>query len=304
MRSWFGGKGTAIAAFGLVAALVLGGLWWMTEAALRLEAEQGEVRAAVDLNSRLRIALWRLDGRISPVLAQESARPFEHYSAVYVPAAALDAHGAAWPAGAILEPSPLLDAALPSWLTLHFQFQPDARVVSPQAPPEALLERLREAEVAVGNVTPIKQAALADLQAVLDPVRLTALLPPPKVEPSLPVPPGELVYQTAANAPPAFEPNAEGNVELQQALSPSQTPDADPFQQSGQTAPVSPSGPGGSAGGGDETGATSHPNAASLPQPPGTQPPTYTTRTVPPGAFPSGASGGMSADDPGRGGSA
>src|SRR5690348_16163482 len=101
MRYWFRGKLGGLMAFVAIAALVVGGLGWVTSAALRLEAEQREARSQADVDDKLRLALWRLDSRISPVLAREDARPYHHFSAVYAPPLALRQDGTPWPSGTV-----------------------------------------------------------------------------------------------------------------------------------------------------------------------------------------------------------
>src|SRR5476651_725548 len=107
--------------FLLIATLVIGGLGWVTAATLRLE-----------LSDQMRLALWRLDSRVSPAIAREDSRPFQHYGPLYVPLPALDQKLYACSAGTILLPSPLLQVGLPDWMILHFQALPDGKWQSPQ----------------------------------------------------------------------------------------------------------------------------------------------------------------------------
>ena len=126
----------------LLAALVVGGLTWVSVTALDLEAAQRNAAARADAVNRERFALWRLDGFVLPVLGLENNRPYSHYFATYAPApVALDAAGdpTADP-GRI--PSPLLTADLPPWMTLHFQLDPERGWESPQVIPTALADRL------------------------------------------------------------------------------------------------------------------------------------------------------------------
>src|SRR5262245_18199741 len=121
MRRIFRGKVGGLAVFLLVAGLVIGGLGWVTAAALRLEREQQQARAAAELTQKLHLALWRLDGRVAPALALEDNRPYNHYSAVFAPSVALRHDGSVWAHGTVLAPSPLLHAEVPDWMRLHFQ---------------------------------------------------------------------------------------------------------------------------------------------------------------------------------------
>ena len=145
MRSLLRGKRTGLIAFGFICALVVGGLGWVTHAALCLEQEQAETRAAAEhaekrrlwqrehehqaelqrrerqqseaeaqstFAARLRLALWRLDSRITPALAREDTRPYSHYSAIFAPSVILDDKGTAYDEAQVFEPSPLLNADL------------------------------------------------------------------------------------------------------------------------------------------------------------------------------------------------
>ena len=126
MRTFLRGKRTGLIVFGFICALVIGGLGWVTHAALCLEQEQAETRAAAEhaekrrlwqrehehqaelerrerqqretdaqtaFAVKLRLALWRLDSRITPTLAREDTRPYSHYSAIFAPSIVLDNKG-------------------------------------------------------------------------------------------------------------------------------------------------------------------------------------------------------------------
>ena len=75
MRHFFRGRMGSCAVFLLVAVLVVGGLGWVTYAALEVEREQFRARADADLTQKLHVALWRLDGRVAPALAVDSCWP-------------------------------------------------------------------------------------------------------------------------------------------------------------------------------------------------------------------------------------
>jgi signal transduction histidine kinase len=178
MRVWFAGKPGGLLAFLLIAGLFSGGLGWATAAALRVEREQLQERAAALRLVRLRLALLRLDGSVAPFLAREEARPFNHYSTLY-PAPAVLAAGAA--SATVLQPSPLLQADLPPWMLLHFQADasPGGGYTSPQVPPPEV-RKLRDSRVltSLPNVTPGRARLLADLAATLPPKDLLSAARP------------------------------------------------------------------------------------------------------------------------------
>src|SRR5688572_30210647 len=80
MRSWLRGPGGGLLVFLLITALVGGGLGWMSMVVLRLEQEQQQARAEAEVANNIRLALWRLDTRVTPDLAREEGRPYNHYS--------------------------------------------------------------------------------------------------------------------------------------------------------------------------------------------------------------------------------
>ncbi len=160
MKDWLRSKVGGLAAFLLVVVLVTGGLGWVTAEALRLEAE-------AERAGRLRLALWRLDSRVSPLLAREDSRPFDHYSTIYASPLAIRNNGSCYSSGTVLEPSPLLDAKLPDWMLLHFQAGVGVGWRSPQVPCEDLITHLRDAQVDTPNVTPKRRDLLTDLDGHL-----------------------------------------------------------------------------------------------------------------------------------------
>ena len=158
-RSWLVWIG-----FALCVAVTAAAMAWMTRAVVRLDRAEAEARRQATLEENVRLALWRADARLAPLVAQESMAPWFDYRS-YLPNR---------------QPSPFLAAATPHVL-VHFQFEPDGRVTSPEAPPPDSgklaaagansAERIREAE---------KQ--LARLAAVTTRQKLAAVLPPPPAE--------------------------------------------------------------------------------------------------------------------------
>src|SRR5262249_16881882 len=119
--------------FFLIAALVFAGLGWVTVAALRVEEAQREAAAQAELGNNLRVALWRLDGRMRAAVGGEDGGPFYHY----IPADPLS--------GTTAGPTPLLAAPLPDWMKLHVQLDPESGWDSPQVLSPEAAERVSEA---------------------------------------------------------------------------------------------------------------------------------------------------------------
>jgi signal transduction histidine kinase len=188
MRRWLRGTPGGLAAFVLIVVLVAGGLGWVTAAALRLEREQFRARAEAELAGRVRLALWQLDGRLSPLLAREDSRPYNHYIALYRPPQVLVSRKSRLVVDdAVRELSPLLTADLPDWMVLHFQADADSGWGSPQVPFPGLIEHLKKGKVPATfrNVTPERARLLEQLSRRLSPATLLAAVeqkgPPPTV---------------------------------------------------------------------------------------------------------------------------
>jgi signal transduction histidine kinase len=178
MSQWLRGKRGGALAFIVVAGLVSGGLGWLTATTLRLEREGQEGQAQAQEFEKLRLALWRLDSLLAPVLAREESRPFQDYSAMFAPVALLQADGAGMAPGRVFEPSPLLTEPLPDWMLLHFQVDATGKWKSPQVFPEALANRMERSTPAVSlvNRTPARSELLATLSTRLPAKELLALV--------------------------------------------------------------------------------------------------------------------------------
>lgn len=183
--NWLTGKTRGVITYLAIAALLLGGLGWATHAALRVEADQRLAAANAaeaeqlfmlqkEQADKLRIALWRLDSRLSPALAREDSRPFPQYSALYTPFPALTASGVACAPGQVCLPTPLLTAEIPDWMKLHFQVDQANGWTSPQVISEDLQKTLRKQpiELALSNVTPERSQLLASLKKRFPPASI------------------------------------------------------------------------------------------------------------------------------------
>jgi len=129
--------------------ITLGAMAWISWQAVRLEqAHQTAAKQAL-LEENVRLALWRMESRLTPLIAVETSRPYFHYRAFYSPMRAyvqmLDNVNPA----DVMIPSPLLDNQ-PTYVLLHFHVQPDGTILSPQAP--AGMDRQRA--MAEANVDP------------------------------------------------------------------------------------------------------------------------------------------------------
>ena len=131
--------------FAFCLAVVLVALGWSSRTVVHLERAEAEARRLAALEENTRLALWRMDSALTPLLAQEGARPYFQYRSFYRAGGAYEhMFDAAPPFPAA--PSPLLRERPPQVL-LHFQIAPDGTVTSPQLPEPAWRSRSIESGV-------------------------------------------------------------------------------------------------------------------------------------------------------------
>lgn len=130
--------------FLLFLALGLGAMGWMTRQVLLLEQSQARAMAAAQMEENVRLALWRMDYAIAPLISQENSRPYFEYQPVFPAERAYTRMYTELKNGDVLVPSPLLTRTFDSRILLHFQIGPDGKVTSPQAPPEQVRQIAQE----------------------------------------------------------------------------------------------------------------------------------------------------------------
>jgi signal transduction histidine kinase len=179
--------------FGLCLVVVLVAMGWSSAIVLRLERAETVAQAQAALEENARLALWRMDSTLTPLLARESARPYFQYRSFY-PAERAYSNMFAEPATGNLLPSPLLRET-PSTVILHFQLAPRGQVTSPQVPEGPLWElaasrglvapasltrgtqRLAELRLVIGETSLLEEAA-REQPPPARPERATPVVPP------------------------------------------------------------------------------------------------------------------------------
>lgn len=111
--------------FGLCLALVVGAMGWLTATTMRLGKAEAAARTEAALEENVRLALWRMDSALAPVLAQESAQPILSYRTF------VSVQGSVIPSPLLAAPSPLV--------TVHFQVSTNGEWTSPEIPGEGEL---------------------------------------------------------------------------------------------------------------------------------------------------------------------
>ena len=120
-------------AFAVCLALLFVAMGWITRVALSLERSEREARQLAAREENVRLALWRMETALAPLIAAEGGRPYSAYKAFYSPARAFSGESGALVPGEVLLSSPLL-VEIPADILLHFQVEPDGQITSPQVP--------------------------------------------------------------------------------------------------------------------------------------------------------------------------
>jgi signal transduction histidine kinase len=119
--------------FALSAGLAAAAMGWISYLALRLEGAESTARLRAEREERVRLALWRMELAVAPILAREGSRPYFAYSSFYPAERAYTRMLAEVRNGEVFMPSPLLTANDPM-VRLHFQIDPAGGITSPEAP--------------------------------------------------------------------------------------------------------------------------------------------------------------------------
>lgn len=170
MKPW-----KTIAVFAACLAVVFAATAWISLTTLRLDRLQAETARHAALEESMRLALWRMDAAMTPLLARENARPYFHYSAFYPAERAYTMMFQGLDAQEILLPSPLLTSPTPQVL-LHFQIGPDGAFSSPQVP-TGRMRVIAESQYGVGGKIKDCEAMLAELGEKLAGISLASVLP-------------------------------------------------------------------------------------------------------------------------------
>jgi signal transduction histidine kinase len=129
------------AAFLVGLAIVIPAMVWLTLKAMELDQANAIARREAELEQDVGRALWRMDALLTPLLAQEAARPDFVYRTRYatMPDDALEEANTPVGGKGISKSEPVqtlspLVAEPPPFVLLHFEVLPDGCVTSPQSP--------------------------------------------------------------------------------------------------------------------------------------------------------------------------
>ena len=192
--------------------VVVGALVWIYIEARQLERRQVEGWIAADRGERVRLALWRMDSALAPLVTQEVARPYFEFAAFYPTQRAYSRMFAAIEEGEVLVPSPLLSYES-SLVHLHFQVDAAGLITSPQVPSGNMLD-LAEHQFVSGERLATCREKLAALREIVDPRGLFAALPPSPVGAVGADPSSAPAASVEANSRRAMQQRNYGNVWL------------------------------------------------------------------------------------------
>jgi signal transduction histidine kinase len=151
--------------FGICALAVVEGLGWVTWKAIRLERAEEGARAQAAFQEQVRLALWRMESEVTPILAQEAARPYFHYQSFYAAERAYTQMLQEFRPGDVRVPSPLLDSGN-QFVRVYYQIGPGGEITSPQAPTGNLRD-LAESQYVDGEFIVLADERLTELAKIL-----------------------------------------------------------------------------------------------------------------------------------------
>lgn len=152
-------------AFVVLAGAVVATMAWLSVHLLRAERIGGEARVESAFGDAVHLALWRMESRVVPVLARESARPYFEYRAFYPAERAYTRMWEQVEPGEVQVPSPLLTSG-GEFVRLYFQVDEEGTVTSPQAP-EGNMRDLAESRFVAPEVVIEAQARLDRLSRLV-----------------------------------------------------------------------------------------------------------------------------------------
>ncbi len=158
--------------FGISVLLALAAMAFVSFAALEAEEANREARSRESVEDRIRLALWRMDSAIAPILARENARPHYTYQSLYPAERAYTSLFAEIEGGEIQIASPLLAQDVP-FIRLHFELSSSGALTSPQVPTGNMRDVAEVRHVTYERIESYSRY-LAELTSQVDPESLLA----------------------------------------------------------------------------------------------------------------------------------
>jgi signal transduction histidine kinase len=165
--------------FWICAIAVTAALVWISVRVLRLESREAVSQATAERQQAVRLALWRMDSALTPVIAREASRPYFHYQSFYPTDRAFTRMLDAVNPGDVLVPSPLLDAPV-GVIRLYFQVDPSGTVSSPQVP-KSDQRKLADGGITISSNIVAAEDQLRTLATLLHGKKMNSLPPGPVI---------------------------------------------------------------------------------------------------------------------------
>lgn len=160
-------------AFVICLAIVTLAMGWISHAVFRLET--AEIQAARQSENE-RLALWRMDSTMMPLITRESARPAYEYQPFYQPDNLYTRMFSPIDASRLQSRSSLISLNNPL-IRLHFQYEADGKVSSPQVPRQSWRDFAESQNFTTFERIEAYSRELEDLQKELHWADLDAALP-------------------------------------------------------------------------------------------------------------------------------
>ena len=160
--------------------VVVAAMGYLSVVAVGLDRDRRAARQQAELEESVRLALWRMDGALTALVAQESARPVFEYRSFYTPNDAFTTTYRQVAPGSVVLPSPLLWQD-PPLVRLHFNVAPDGTVSSPQVMPGLAENPATASRVSKSRIGQTSER-LTQIRAVLARGDLASALPAPPAD--------------------------------------------------------------------------------------------------------------------------
>jgi signal transduction histidine kinase len=159
--------------------MIVAAVGWLSFRALESDRAEATAKQQAADEENARLALWRIDSKLAPLVTQESARPYFSYSTFFPVERSPAAKGRTKVSAPEPIPSPLL-VQLPPQILLHFQIDAAGRFSSPRVPPRELRARVVPAFLTADDSAESKRL-LDRVKTFVDRAKLLAMLPPPEL---------------------------------------------------------------------------------------------------------------------------
>jgi signal transduction histidine kinase len=151
-------------AFLVCLAILFTAMAWLSWTMLRLDKAEESARHQVIAEENVRLALWRMDSALTPIISQESVYPYFYFRSYY-PASRAYFNMFNDVSSDLKIPSPLKDNKSP-YIFLHFQFDPEGILSSPEVPDIQIQTSLNAKSSQNGEESP--WAKLERLKSLVD----------------------------------------------------------------------------------------------------------------------------------------